>query len=157
MTGELTMITWVAFVDLHDGLGTPSVSRLLTAAFGSEDAAIRAARRYEAGDWTGLGYEEAGVIVAFIGLQRVSQEAGWIRGIAVDPDRQRKGIGRALVRALRTRTSGLTLHAETDHDALRFYRACGFEATSLGEKYPGVERFECVLPAETSAETTRLA
>ncbi len=157
---ETAMISLVTFVDLHDHLDTPEVFRLLTAAFSSEDAAKRAGKRYEAGDWTGLGYEDAGVIVAFIGLERVSQEA-WIRGIAVDPDRQREGIGRALVRALRSRTSGLTLHAETDRDALLFYRTCGFEATSLGEKYPGAERFECVLPAgasvESSAESTRLA
>lgn len=146
----------MALVDLRDELDTPDVFRLLTAAFGSEDAAIRAAKRYEAGDWTALGYEDAGVIVALIGLERVSQEAARIRGIAVDPGRQREGIGRALVCALRSRTPGLTLYAETDHDALRFYRACGFEATSLGEKYPEAERFECVLPAETSTERLSL-
>lgn len=30
--------------------------------------------------------------------------------------------------------------AETDHDAIAFYRRYGFEIQSLGEKYPGVER-----------------
>jgi N-acetylglutamate synthase-like GNAT family acetyltransferase len=94
----------VASLDLHDELDRPDVFRLLTAAFGSEDAAMRAAKRYEAGDWTGLGLEEDGVIVAFIGLERASQNAARIRGIAVDPDRQREGIGRAVVRALRSRT-----------------------------------------------------
>lgn len=142
----------VSLVDLRDELDTPDVSRLLTAAFGSEDAAMRAAQRYKAGDRTGLGYHDAGVIVALIGFERESQEAARIRGIAVDPDQQREGIGRALVGALRSMTPGLTLHAETDHDAVRFYRACGFEATPLGEEYSSMERFECVLPAETSSD-----
>lgn len=31
--------------------------------------------------------------------------------------------------------------AETDRSALGFYLALGFGVTSLGEKYPGVERF----------------
>ena len=33
--------------------------------------------------------------------------------------------------------------AETDKDAVDFYRKLGFSVTSLGEKYPGVERFHC--------------
>lgn len=35
------------------------------------------------------------------------------------------------------------IFAETDNDAVGFYRSYGFEVTSLGEKYPGVERFLC--------------
>ena len=33
--------------------------------------------------------------------------------------------------------------AETDHEAVDFYRRYVFFITSLGEKYPGVERFLC--------------
>lgn len=33
--------------------------------------------------------------------------------------------------------------AETDDEAVDFYRRYGFFITSLGEKYPGVERFLC--------------
>lgn len=35
------------------------------------------------------------------------------------------------------------ISAETDRDAVGFYRKYGFQITSLGEKYPGVERFKC--------------
>ncbi len=35
------------------------------------------------------------------------------------------------------------LEAETDCEAVEFYRKCGWIITSLGEKYPGVERFQC--------------
>lgn len=36
------------------------------------------------------------------------------------------------------------IKAETDKDAVGFYKKNGFSITSLGEKYPGVERFECI-------------
>ena len=37
------------------------------------------------------------------------------------------------------------LTAETDADAVGFYQRCGFEVESLGELYPGAERFRCTL------------
>jgi hypothetical protein len=37
------------------------------------------------------------------------------------------------------------LEATTDSDAVGFYRRSGFKIESLGEQYPGVERFRCVL------------
>jgi hypothetical protein len=36
------------------------------------------------------------------------------------------------------------LEAETDADAAAFYSKLGFTVTSLGETYPGIERFRCV-------------
>jgi len=35
------------------------------------------------------------------------------------------------------------ISTETDQDAVNFYNKIGFSITSLGEKYPGVERFWC--------------
>jgi hypothetical protein len=35
------------------------------------------------------------------------------------------------------------LVAETDQDAVKFYRRWGFQIQSLGEKYPNTERFQC--------------
>lgn len=37
------------------------------------------------------------------------------------------------------------LTAETDIEAVGFYQNYGFNVTSLGEKYAGVERFLCTL------------
>lgn len=42
--------------------------------------------------------------------------------------------------------------AETDDEAVDFYRNIGFEVHSLGEKYPGVERFRCIY--EVDEETS---
>ncbi len=36
------------------------------------------------------------------------------------------------------------VEAETHVGAVGFYEACGFEVESLGELYPGTERFRCV-------------
>ena len=42
-----------------------------------------------------------------------------------------------------------SIYAETDQDAVNFYKNIGFHITSLGEKYPGVERFACLLNCTT--------
>jgi hypothetical protein len=42
------------------------------------------------------------------------------------------------------------IEAETDKDTVDFYRLCGFTITSLGEPYPGTERFLCVKKAKLS-------
>ena len=46
-----------------------------------------------------------------------------------------------------------TLMAETDQEAVEFYRNTGFVVYSLGELYPGVERFRCVLVREEEEKT----
>jgi 8-oxo-dGTP pyrophosphatase MutT (NUDIX family) len=71
-----------------------------------------------------------------------------ILSIAAAPEARGKGIGRALIRALRERFPGLDLVAETDDEAVGFYMRCGFLARSLGEKYPGIVRYRCRLRAE---------
>ena len=65
--------------------------------------------------------------------------------IATAPHARRSGIATALLAELRRQTDRkLPIVAETDHDAVGFYRASGFAITPLGEKYPGVERFQAI-------------
>jgi ribosomal protein S18 acetylase RimI-like enzyme len=54
-----------------------------------------------------------------------------------------EGLGRRLINEILSLQGGSTIQAETDKDAVNFYRSCGFEVKSLGELYPGVERFVC--------------
>ena len=62
--------------------------------------------------------------------------------IATRSDLRRFGIGRRMLDAVRVAEPGhRRVSAETDSDAVGFYLANGFSAESLGEKYPGVERF----------------
>jgi GNAT superfamily N-acetyltransferase len=70
--------------------------------------------------------------------------------IATDRAARRNGVGRQLLAALRESTAPhLPMVAETDLDALGFYLANDFIAESLGEKYPGVERFYVRSTAKT--------
>jgi GNAT superfamily N-acetyltransferase len=133
----------VGFVDLASRVDEPGVAALLTDAFGSSRAVLEARARYLTGEWGLLGYEERTAVLGLIGFERTSPTAVRIRGMAVDPRRRREGIGRVLVHEVGTRNRGSTLHAETDGDAVGFYARCGFEVSSLGERYPGVERFHC--------------
>lgn len=66
--------------------------------------------------------------------------------IAARPSERRRGIGKRLLWEIRTRHPERAVVAETDRDAVGFYRAVGFTVKSLGEKYPGVERFEVRWP-----------
>lgn len=74
---------------------------------------------------------------------RLSERVGHLLAIAVSPDARRRGLGRAVVDALPSLVQITELDAETDADAIGFYRAVGFTVASIGEKYPGVERFAC--------------
>lgn len=65
--------------------------------------------------------------------------------ISVAPDDRLKGVGKELVDHIRKKGGCSTITAETDKTAVNFYRQLGFRIASLGEKYPGVERFACKL------------
>lgn len=71
-------------------------------------------------------------------------EHGEIVAIASAKEWEGHGVGRALVSSLRARV-GHPLIAETDDEALAFYQALGFRIKPLGEKYPGIQRYQCVL------------
>ncbi len=70
--------------------------------------------------------------------------------IAVAPHMRRQGVGRRLLTEVMGMYRATEVFAETDKNSVGFYRACGFSVSSLGEKYPGVERFECVSQRRTS-------
>ena len=69
--------------------------------------------------------------------------------IAVDEGKRHQGIGRRLIDAAVALERPHEVLAETDHDAVEFYQHYGFSIQSLGEKYPGVERFQCRWQAGT--------
>ena len=82
----------------------------------------------------------AGEVAAACTLE-VDGSSARLTALAVDARVRGRGIGRALIDATIAHLDLDRLDAETDGDAVGFYRSCGFEITSLGEKYPGVERF----------------
>jgi ribosomal protein S18 acetylase RimI-like enzyme len=89
-------------------------------------------------------------ILALVAVEGAGGETVTIAQIGVDPLCRRRGMGRRLVEHLSTVYCGAKLQAETDRDAVGFYRELGFSVESLGYKHPGVERFLCTLAPGTS-------
>jgi ribosomal protein S18 acetylase RimI-like enzyme len=122
---------------------------LLELAVGSADPGrLRAAlQSYAARDRHLLGARREGALVAVAGYMCRS-DAAVIGHIAVRRDAQRDGIGRRLLDEVAEAHPGLWVEAETDAEAVRFYGRCGFEVLSLGERYPGTERFTVKWPPQ---------
>ena len=83
----------------------------------------------------------AGVIVLKHHINRTFE----IRSIAVAEASRGRGVGAKLIAHAIGELKCGELSAETDDDAVGFYRSCGFDIVSLGEKYPGVVRYLCTL------------
>jgi ribosomal protein S18 acetylase RimI-like enzyme len=81
-------------------------------------------------------------VLGILGSKR-SEDSAEILHLAVDIHKRRRGIGRQMIDEWMALEQPLVVTAETDHDAVGFYRKYGFIIHSLGEKYPGVERFLC--------------
>lgn len=135
-------------VDLHCRLGSETVRDLLDQLEYPEK--IRQAKTAQIlaeyrdhPDQPILGIESEGELVALIGLRLDPPCDAIIRHIVVRRDRRGLGLGHEMVTSVCQMFSLKGLAAETDRDAVEFYRAVGFEIESLGEKYPGTERFLC--------------
>lgn len=91
------------------------------------------------------GYFIEQKIVGCIGIAKIESKQCELKHIAVSPAYRDKGIGREMVQYIKDHYSLSSICAETDQDAVNFYKNIGFQITSLGEKYPGVERFACLM------------
>lgn len=102
--------------------------------------------------WMADGEEAAGLIG-----WRVQGNSLEILHIAVDEGMRHRDIGGRLIAAVVAWERPHSVLAETDQDAVGFYRHYGFTIQSLGEKYPGVERFQCRWrpPGATDADTVQ--
>ena len=84
-------------------------------------------------------------LAGLIGLVPSSEEAVELKHIAIKSQYRRHGLGTKLIYEYWQSYHPVKIIAETDQDAVGFYSKAGFEVHSLGEKYPGVERFQCIL------------
>lgn len=68
-----------------------------------------------------------------------------ILGIGTAPESRRQGIGRQMVAFLQRDERITALEAETDGEAVDFYRRCGFAAEAHQKRYPNgvVTRYRC--------------
>lgn len=90
---------------------------------------------------------------AIIGISlREESRSATILHIAVDDHLRTRGIGRRMIDEIINRHQLDSIQAQTDQDSIDFYRTCGFSVTSLGELYPGIERFLCEKKLQASSE-----
>ncbi len=144
-------------VDLRPRLDEPGVRAVLEVLTrrGEDGEVDRIADRYRDAhsQLLGLVVEKSweaqaatpGTPIACIGLEPRGQDEAAITSLAVLPDWRRQGFARALIFGACEHLALRTVEAETEADAVGFYRALGFAVEKLGERYPGAERFRCRL------------
>ncbi|MFC4776410.1 GNAT family N-acetyltransferase [Paenibacillus sp. GCM10023252] len=137
-------------MDITSRLDEAGIQELLSwAVFPEPESLKRAIDLYKPnGQHKLLGYESEGEIIGLIGYHVVSEGCIKIDHIAVTPAERNKGYGRGLILELLALEQPAVLVAETDEDAVDFYRSSRFTVVSLGETYPGTERFRCTYEAD---------
>jgi ribosomal protein S18 acetylase RimI-like enzyme len=95
-----------------------------------------------------MGYEWVEQIIGIVGYHMNDNGILELRHIAVTPEEQGKGFGRGIILELLHLKDPKVITVETDEETVDFYRSIGFTIESLGEKYPGVERFKCTYETE---------
>lgn len=120
------------------------ISGLLVPSLGETDDLITRQRALDLmrSSSTVVGAVDEHLVVALC-VELLAPGQGRLAAIAVGSDQRGRGYGRAAVEWAVNRLSLDVLTAETDIDAVGFYRRSGWTVTDLGEKYPGVERFQC--------------
>ena len=83
---------------------------------------------------------------------RSSEAAAEIIGIAVAEKARRKGFGKQLIRRVMESENLETVKAQTDEEAIGFYRKCGFSEERIVMEYPDgpAVRYNCFLHKETN-------
>ncbi|MEH6934440.1 GNAT family N-acetyltransferase [Bacillus sp. JJ783] len=83
-----------------------------------------------------------------IGIALIDTNRARICHIAVDEKYRNHGIALQMIKEIVRKYELTYIEAETDREAVGFYKKCNFKIESLGEKYPGIERFYCYLENE---------
>ena len=89
--------------------------------------------------------DDNGSICGTIILRHIANNEYEIMGIATDPAHRHQGVASRLVTFAVDTLKCKIIKAETDDDAVGFYRRYGFQINSLGEKYPDCVRYLCTL------------
>lgn len=135
---------------LHEAEARALVGHALGSATEARLDAVMA--QYAAPSWRLLGFETGGSLVGCIGYAAETDEsattAAAVQHIAVVPEARRSGVGRTMLRWLREVDGLRALRAETDDDAVGFYRRCGFSAERVTHpRFPAARRWACTLRA----------
>jgi len=130
-------------IDLSGRQDEPAIRRVLEQSHGSTEALEEASAHYRSGEWTFIGWQEGEEILACAGAEQLTGGTIGIRSIAVAPAWRHRGLGRTLLDSLAGRAGASMVVAETDDDAVGFYRRCGFAIEDAPPKF-GRPRYWCV-------------
>jgi len=121
----------------------PTIRELFSYATSMEKVDYEIARYIGSSNRQLYEYHLGDEIVGFVGVEVITLEHYEIKHIAVLPDLRGQNIGSKMVKFVCKKHDLSFISAETDCDAVEFYRKYGFEVINLGEKYPGVNRYRC--------------
>ncbi|RUT28139.1 N-acetyltransferase [Paenibacillus zeisoli] len=137
-------------VNVKDQADSSEISQLLEyAVYSDENALADAVKRYQTEKEIELyALEHEGELVGLIGYVLDDQNALNITHLAIVPEHRNQGYGRAIVLEALYEAKPERIIAETDEDAVDFYRNIGFVVLSIGRLPNGIERFRCVYETE---------
>ena len=133
------------FISLKERITEPEIQEILGySVFPDPEHLERTVQRYQSDDQLELyGIESEEEIVGVIGFRLMNGGNINMEHISVKPKRRGEDFGRGLILELIALFKPVSITAETDEEAVEFYRAIGFGIESLGEDYPGIERYRC--------------
>lgn len=130
-------------VDLNGRQDEPAVLSILKQSHGRAAALEEARAHYRSGEWLFIGWQDEEEILACAGAEQHANATIGINSIAVAPSYRKRGLARALIDSLAERMGAARVVAETDDDAVGFYRSCGFTVEDAAPKF-GHRRYWCV-------------
>ena len=136
----------IKVVSLSGREAVPRVVSIMRHAIGSPsaDKVQSVSQMYKADPKCHLwGLSLEGNLASILGAEEISDAETRIRHIATIAGERNHGYASELIRHLLTNDSIKVIWAETSQDAVGFYERNGFEIKSIGEQWPGIERFRC--------------
>ena len=133
------------FTDIKSEIDNPTVHHIIAYALfdGSPENVAKVAQKYLHSAVLHLyAWIENNQILGICGYT-VHNDKVEIHLIAVDENARGRGVGGAMVVALQKKYSK-NIEAETDDDAVTFYRKCGFSAHEFIHERRG-KRYTCIL------------
>ncbi len=93
-------------------------------------------------NWFLYEWQSEAAHICCIGVE-IEGDSAEIKQIATAKPFRKMGWGHRMLEFIKIKHKLKKITAETDLEAVGFYSSEGFRIESLGEKYPGVERFLC--------------
>lgn len=154
----LDLIGWLADLSIEEIISKslhPDIRQLLAYATSEERIEVEYAAYQHDPNRRLYGLKKEGNFIGCIGVEQKGLGQLEIIHLAVSPVNRKAGAGKKLVEWVFRTYYPKVMIAETDSEAVGFYRKLGFEVHSLGEKYPGVERFLCKRSSANSEEQNK--